>query len=72
VQLGTPALDVDQLCDGPLHTTCCACTCSWRYIKFDGKDKLLVTIGAPCNVCILDDPSKPAGDGGTGKFAYGE
>ncbi|KAF6265897.1 hypothetical protein COO60DRAFT_1633308 [Scenedesmus sp. NREL 46B-D3] len=41
----------------------------WRYIKFDGDGKLLVTIGAPCNVCDLDDPA--LGTGGTGKLPYG-
>lgn len=43
----------------------------WRYIKFDSKDQLLVTIGIPCNACEVDDPAAPAGDGGTGKFRYG-
>jgi glucose/arabinose dehydrogenase len=44
--------------------------CSWRYIKFDENGKLLVTIGVPCNICDVDDPK--VGNGGTGKFRYGE
>ncbi|WBV63388.1 hypothetical protein PGH43_00215 [Legionella pneumophila 130b] len=28
----------------------------WRFISFGPDDKLYIGIGAPCNVCLMEDP----------------
>lgn len=28
----------------------------WKYLKFDRKGQLLVPVGAPCNICLSEDP----------------